>query len=70
MGPAGVQVGTLPAAQRLGLHPPLVALVGGSDRTIQLQPISVSGNTGIDVAAGVADMTLEHVPGSCEPHRD
>jgi hypothetical protein len=43
------------------------ALVGGSDRTIQLQPISVSGNTGIDVAAGVAGMTLEHVPGSFQP---
>jgi hypothetical protein len=43
------------------------ALVGGSDRTIQLQPISVSGNTGIDIAAGVAGMTLAHVPGSYQP---
>ncbi|HEY1752917.1 MAG TPA: DUF992 domain-containing protein [Caulobacteraceae bacterium] len=40
------------------------ALVGGSGRTIALQPLSVSGNTGLDVAAGVAGMTLRHVRGS------
>jgi hypothetical protein len=43
------------------------ALVGGSDRTIQLQPLSLSGNTGLDVAAGVAGMSLYHVRGSSEP---
>jgi hypothetical protein len=43
------------------------ALFGGSDRTVQLQPVSVSGNTGLDVAAGVAGMTLHHVPGGYEP---
>ena len=34
------------------------ALVGGSDRSVELQPLSVSGNTGLDAAAGIAGMTL------------
>jgi hypothetical protein len=34
------------------------ALVGGSDRTITLQPLSVEGATGVDVAAGIGGMSL------------
>ncbi len=33
-------------------------LVGGSSRTIALQPLSVQGQTGLNVAAGVAELTL------------
>jgi hypothetical protein len=33
-------------------------LVGGSDRTIALQPVSVQGQAGLNVAAGVAELTL------------
>jgi hypothetical protein len=33
-------------------------LVGGSNRTIALQPLSVTGQTGLNVAAGVAGLTL------------
>jgi hypothetical protein len=33
-------------------------LVGGSDRTITLQPVSVQGQAGINFAVGVADMDL------------
>jgi hypothetical protein len=33
-------------------------LVGGSNRTITLQPVSVQGQTGLNVAAGVAGLTL------------
>ena len=33
-------------------------LLGGSDRTIALQPLSVQGQTGLNVAAGVAELTL------------
>jgi hypothetical protein len=33
-------------------------LVGGSDRTIALQPVSVQGQAGLNVAAGVADLRL------------
>lgn len=38
----------------LGAH----ALVGGFDRSIALQPLSVEGNEGLDVAAGVGELTL------------
>jgi Protein of unknown function (DUF992) len=33
-------------------------LVGGSDRTVTLQPVSVQAQTGLNVAAGVAGLTL------------
>lgn len=36
-------------------------LVGGSDRTFTLQPISVQGQTGVNVAAGVTSFHLESV---------
>lgn len=34
-------------------------LVGGSNRSIQLQPLSVEGNTGLNIALGVAEMQLQ-----------
>lgn len=37
-------------------------LVGGSNRTISLQPVSVEGNTGLNVAAGIASITLRYQP--------
>jgi hypothetical protein len=33
-------------------------LVGGSDRTVALQPVSVQGQAGLNVAAGVAELSL------------
>lgn len=36
-------------------------LVGGSNRTIALQPISVQGQTGLNVAAGVTELRLRPV---------
>ena len=33
-------------------------LIGGSDRTVALQPLSMQGQTGLNVAAGVAELTL------------
>jgi hypothetical protein len=33
-------------------------LIGGSNRTIALQPLSVTGQTGLNIAAGVADLQL------------
>jgi hypothetical protein len=35
------------------------ALYGGSNRTVSLQPISLQGQAGLNVAAGVAELTLE-----------
>jgi hypothetical protein len=37
-------------------------LIGGSQRTISLQPLSVEGNTGLNVAAGIGEMTLRYQP--------
>lgn len=36
------------------------ALLGGFDRSITLQPVSVEGNEGLDAAAGIGEMTLRH----------
>ena len=38
------------------------ALVGGSNNTIALQPLSIEGNTGLNVAAGIAGVTLSAAP--------
>jgi Protein of unknown function (DUF992) len=38
------------------------ALVGGSSRTITLQPLSIQAQTGLDLAGGVAAMTLRPGP--------
>ncbi len=43
----------------LGLGVGANALVGGSHRTIMLQPLSVEGQVGINLALGVAALTLE-----------
>jgi hypothetical protein len=37
-------------------------LVGGSGNSIALQPVSIEGTTGLNVAAGIAEMTL-----TCQP---
>lgn len=33
-------------------------LVGGSNRTVALQPVSIQGQTGLNVAGGVAELSL------------
>jgi hypothetical protein len=42
-------------------------LVGGSNRTISLQPLSVEGNTGLNVAAGIGAMSLRYQPQTARP---
>jgi Protein of unknown function (DUF992) len=37
-------------------------LVGGFDKSIALQPLSIEGNTGLNVAAGIGALNLKHVP--------
>jgi hypothetical protein len=37
-------------------------LIGGSNRTIALQPLSITGQTGLNVAAGVASLELRPGP--------
>jgi len=36
-------------------------LVGGSDRSVTLQPVSVEGNQGLNVAAGIGAISLQFV---------
>jgi Protein of unknown function (DUF992) len=37
------------------------ALIGGSNRTVALQPLSVQGQVGLNIAAGVAGLDLRYV---------
>ena len=37
-------------------------LVGGFDKSIALQPVSIEGNTGLNVAAGIGAISLHYVP--------
>ncbi len=37
------------------------ALIGGLDKSIALQPVSIEGNTGLNVAAGVGALSLDYV---------
>lgn len=37
-------------------------LIGGLDKSIALQPLSVSGSTGLNIAAGVGVISLKHAP--------
>jgi uncharacterized protein DUF992 len=37
-------------------------LVGGSKNSIALQPVSIEGNTGLNVAGGIGALTLRHEP--------
>jgi hypothetical protein len=60
MGPGALagHYGGVTANATVGVGLGANALVGGSDRTITLQPVSVEGATGLDVAAGIGGMTL------------
>jgi Protein of unknown function (DUF992) len=44
-------------------------LVGGSNRTISLQPVSIEGNTGLNVAAGIGAMSLRYQPQAARRYR-
>ena len=37
-------------------------LVGGFDKSFSLQPLSVSGNEGLNVAAGIGSISLKYTP--------
>lgn len=48
------------ASATLGVGVGVHALAGGLHGSISLQPIAIEGNTGLNVAAGVATMSLEY----------
>ena len=58
---AGDYVGVSGGAS-VGVGATANVLVGGSGRSITLQPVSIQGNAGLNVAAGVAAMTLRPAP--------
>jgi hypothetical protein len=59
---AGTFVGaTASAAAGVGVGANV--LVGGSGNTVSLQPVSISGGVGLNVAAGIASITLAFQPG-------
>lgn len=58
---AGNYVGASADAS-LGLGAGAKVLVGGSHRSVALQPLSVSGQVGVNLALGVAGLALRSVP--------
>jgi hypothetical protein len=64
LGP-GVLAGTYggaTAGATVGVGGSVNALIGGNNNTISLQPVSFQGNTGLNIAAGIASMTLTPAP--------
>lgn len=57
---AGDYVGAQ-ASAALGAGVGANALVGGFDRSFTLQPVSVQGETGLNIAAGIGSMSLHFV---------
>jgi hypothetical protein len=63
---AGTYVGATASATvvvGVGAH----ALIGGSDNTVALQPLSVEGNQGLNVAGGIGSIALAWRPGRRPP---
>ena len=63
--PGGALEGTyggVTAGVAVGLGGNANALIGGSSQSVILQPVSVEGSAGLNVAAGVAAVTLKAVP--------
>jgi hypothetical protein len=59
---AGTYAG-VSAAATAGVGVGANVLVGGSDRGIALQPVSIEGNTGLNIALGVGELVLVAAPG-------
>jgi hypothetical protein len=61
-GALGGSYGGATASATVGVGVGANALLGGSGNTIALQPLSIEGNTGLNVAAGVAGLSLAPAP--------
>jgi hypothetical protein len=48
------------ASAAVGVGAGANVLIGGSNNTISLQPLSIEGNTGLNVAAGIGAITLRY----------
>ncbi len=64
LGPGALQghYGGVTASATVGVGIGANALIGGSHHTVTLQPLSIEGNTGVNVAAGIGtlDLRAEH----------
>ena len=54
--------GGVTASATLGVGLGANALIGGSNHTFGLQPVSIEGSTGLDVAAGIGGLDLRYAP--------
>ena len=54
--------GGVTASATLGVGVGANALIGGSGHTFALQPQSIEGSTGVNVAAGIGGLDLSYVP--------
>ncbi len=54
--------GGVSASATVGVGVGANVLVGGFNHSISLQPLSVSGNRGLNVAAGIGAISLNYVP--------
>jgi len=64
---AGAYAGVTGSAT-VGIGAGANVLVGGFNRSITLQPVSIEGNTGLNVAAGIGEITLHfEAPEVIEP---
>ena len=52
--------GGVAASATVGVGVGANVLVGGFDKSVALQPISIEGNTGLNVAAGIAALDLKY----------
>ena len=68
-GELGGDYGGVGASATAGVGLGANALIGGSNRAVNLQPFSVQAQLGVDVAAGVTAMTLEYAPPPAEKPR-
>ena len=50
------------ASATAGVGAGVNVLVGGLDRSITLQPVSIEGSTGLNLAAGIGAMSLKYAP--------
>ncbi len=58
---AGTYAGAT-ASATVGVGVGANVLVGGSGNSISLQPVSIEGNTGLNVAGGIAELSLTFQP--------
>lgn len=49
------------AGASVGVGAGVNALIGGFDKSITLQPVSIEGNTGLNLAASVTAINLDHI---------